>query len=152
MPSSSFPLSFGLHCNIQIEWSFCYLPEDDRDVPVNVGVQLSITKRKGSKSKDISDKIFRVQDEVRIHDGAGLAVSLGNDMLEGSDGSGVDIFIESGDCDLEFGFDSGGCIASAFLIADGPSGIEDWGRRAVFGCASSVVPAVLDFDPFALSS
>jgi len=54
---------------------------------------------------------------------------FGKGWLGSSAGSGVDIFIESGDCDLEFGDDSGGCevVASAFLIADAASGIEDLG-------------------------
>lgn len=58
-----------------------------------------------------------------------FAALLGNGAVKvgGSGGSGVDIFIESGDCDLEFGNDSGSSelMARAFLIADGPSGIDD---------------------------
>jgi len=54
-----------------------------------------------------------------------LATLYGNGVLGGS-GSGVDIFIEAGDCDLEFGSDAGCELnAKAFLIADGPSGIDD---------------------------
>jgi hypothetical protein len=87
-------------------------------------------------------------------DGAGRVESstmpFGNGALGGSGGSGVDIFIESGDCDLEFGDDSGSCelLASAFLIADGPWGIGDWGGRSGLGCASSVMaPACLYLNP-----
>ena len=47
-----------------------------------------------------------VQDEPRS-DSELFATPLGNGALGGSDGSGVDIFIESGDCDLESGADSG---------------------------------------------
>jgi len=48
---------------------------------------------------------------------------LGNCALGGS---GIDIFIKSGDRDL-FGDSSDACelTAKAFLIADGPSGIVD---------------------------
>jgi hypothetical protein len=54
------------------------------------------------------------------------ATLLGNGWLGGSNRSGVDIFIESGDCDLEFGDDSGCEVAaSAFLIANAVVGIED---------------------------
>lgn len=51
-------------------------------------------------------------------------------------GSGVDIFIESGDCDLELGDDSGGLglMARAFLMADRPSGFDD---RGGFACGPS---------------
>lgn len=72
-----------------------------------------------------------------------LAIPFGNGWLGGSEGSGVDIFIESGDCDLEFGDDSGGCevAASAFLIADAVAGIEDWGGCTELGCASPISPA-----------
>jgi len=48
-----------------------------------------------------------IQDERRS-DSELFATPLGNGALGGSGGSGVDIFIESGDCDLEFGDDSGG--------------------------------------------
>jgi hypothetical protein len=77
-----------------------------------------------------------------------LKVPFGNGRLEGSGGSGVEIFMESGDCDLEFGDDSGGCelLASAFLIADGPSGIDDWGGRTGVGCATSEAPACTGFN------
>lgn len=56
-----------------------------------------------------------------------FAIPLGDGAFGSSGGSGVDIFMESGDCDLEFTVDSGCCefMARAFLIADGPSGIDD---------------------------
>lgn len=47
---------------------------------------------------------------------------------ESSGGSGVEIFMESGDCDLELGGDSGRCMPMGnndFLIAAGRSGIDD---------------------------
>ena len=58
--------------------------------------------------------------------------------VKASRGSGVEIFIESGDCDREFGADSGACktLFRAFLIVDDPSASED--RK---GCPSPLASA-----------
>jgi hypothetical protein len=77
-----------------------------------------------------------------------LTTSLREGPIGGSNGSGVDIFIESGDCDLECN-DSGGweLKARAFLIADGPSGIDDRGGSIGLACGSSVMVIGKDSNP-----
>lgn len=66
-------------------------------------------------------------DQVEVEGTTSLVMPLGVGAAGESGGSGVDIFIESGDCDLEFGndFSGRGPLFSTFRMTDGPSGIDD---------------------------
>lgn len=69
---------------------------------------------------------YRIQNKYNV-DRCGHVAVFG---VGGPEGSGDDIFIESGDWDLESGFgkgeDTGSCaLARAFRTAEGPSGMVD---------------------------
>jgi hypothetical protein len=74
-------------------------------------------------------KVKKQHDELQAEAGSedSLTVPFSNSTVEASCGSGVEIFIESGDCDREFGADSGACerLFRAFLIINDPSASED---------------------------